>query len=166
MTRLTCMRAALPAVVVTVATTFLLSACGQGTPVASDPGPSESPTPTASPTVGTYPAFAAADYAFTLKVSCFCADAGQPIRVTVAGGKVSGAVWARTGRGHVEGDPVEKYRWITINDVIDAANDTGAAQVDVTWPEGQDWPTSVYVDQSKNMADEEVGYTVSDVTVG
>jgi hypothetical protein len=33
----------------------------------------------------------------------------------------------------------------------------------VTWPAGQDYPSQAYIDLSKRMADEEVGYTLSDV---
>ncbi|MGZ4454942.1 MAG: DUF6174 domain-containing protein [Nocardioides sp.] len=159
------------------AATLFLSACGsRDTPVATDPAPtsatasptpSPTPSPTASPTVGTYPSFAPTDYAYTLSVSCFCADMGQPIRVTVAGGRVVKAVWLGDGRGPGQraGDPAPRYRWITIDDVIDAANDTHADRVQVTWPAGQDWPSEVQVDPSRETADEEVGYSVSDVVV-
>ena len=52
---------------------------------------------------------------------------------------------------------------MTIQDVIDKGNDPKAAQVDVEWPAGQDYPTSVYVDQDKMVADEEVTWVISDV---
>ena len=159
----------LRAAALTTAALLTLSACGDesGPETAGDPTPSAStsPSPTAEPTVGSYPAFAPEDYSYTLVVMCFCADAGVDIRVTVAGGTVSDAVYARSGRGVKKGDPVEKYRWLTINDVIDAANDTEADSVQVTWPDGQDYPTSVYVDPQANAMDEEIGYEISDVVV-
>ena len=37
--------------------------------------------------------------------------------------------------------------------------------MDVTWPEGGDYPTEVYIDRDERMADEEIGYTLSDVKV-
>ena len=52
---------------------------------------------------------------------------------------------------------------VTINDVIDAANDKRADSVTVRWPDGQDYPNSVWVDQDRNMADEERGYTIRNV---
>ena len=52
---------------------------------------------------------------------------------------------------------------MTINDVIDTANDTGADTVKVRWPAGQDHPTSVWVDRDTNTIDEEIGYTIRDV---
>jgi hypothetical protein len=161
------------AVLVTALACLALTSCGDDSApgTATDPegssGTTSTPAPTAEPTVGTYPEFEPADYSYTLSVSCFCADAGAPIRVTVEHGDVTGAVYQGGGRGGVEaGDPAEEYRWLTINDVIAAANDTEAASVNVTWPDGQDYPSSVYVDQDRNMADEEVGYDVSDVSVG
>jgi hypothetical protein len=154
---------------------FSLAACGSGddNDVATDPGPASAtstptPSPTAEPTVGTYPEFGPTDYTFELTVSCFCAGAGAPIEVTVASAEVVGAVYGmdNTGRGGTKaGDPADKNYWLTINDVIDKANDTEAAHVDVEWPAGQDHPDSVYVDGAENIADDEVGYTIANVVV-
>ena len=155
-----------------------LAACGSGDDgddVATDPAPATatntpSPTtsPTAAPTVGTYPDFEPADYTFELTVSCFCMGAGAPIEVTVADAEVVGAVYGMddTGRGGAQaGDPADTFMWLTINDVIAKANDTSAAKVDVAWPAGQDYPDSVYVDGDKQIADDEVGYTIAKVHV-
>ena len=154
----------------------VIPACGteDGT-VADDPEPSTSSTsttpseePTAEPTVGTYPSFEPESYSFRLSVTCFCMGAGVPIKVTVEDGEVVKAVYAADddGRSAVQkGDPADKAFWLTINDIIDAANDTSAARVDVVWPPGQDYPTSVSVDKDEMTVDEEVGYTVSDVRV-
>ena len=54
---------------------------------------------------------------------------------------------------------------MTIQDIIDLGNDPDAAQVDVEWPAGQEYPTSVYIDKDKMTADEEVTYVISDVEV-
>lgn len=129
----------------------------------------ESPTdsPTASPTVGSYPAYAPEDYSFTLTISCFCPDAGVPIRVTVTDGKVAEAVYGEKGHGHPVGTPVRGLRAVTINGVIDELNAaTEADSVQVEWPEGQDYPSEVYIDQSERISDEEIGYTITDVQVG
>jgi hypothetical protein len=94
--------------------------------------------------------------------------AGVPIEVTVEDAEVVGAIYGAddTGRGGTkQGDPAEKNFWLTINDVIDKANDTEAARVDVEWPAGQDYPNSVYVDGDKNIADDETGYTITNVVV-
>ena len=152
-----------------------LAACGSsddGDDVATDPEPTATstptPSPTAAPTVGTYPEFEPTDYTFELTVTCFCMGAGAPVVVTVADAEVVAAVYGmgqsggRDGEIHA-GDPAEKNFWLTINDVIEKANDTESARVDVEWPAGQDYPTSIYVDQDKMVADEEVTWVISDV---
>lgn len=151
-----------------------LAACGSGDDdVATDPATdtastSSTPSPTAAPTVGTYPAFEPEDYTFELSVSCFCPGAGVPIEVTVVDAQVVGAVYGMDdgGRGGAQaGDEADQHFWLSINDVIDEANDTSAASVEVDWPAGQDYPNSVHVDHHKDVADDEVGYTVADVQV-
>ena len=161
------------AVAAASAAVIVLVGCGTDDgSVADDPAPSTaasgspSQEPTAEPTVGTYPPFEPEDYTFRLSVTCFCAGAGVPIKVTVEDGAVVNAVYLAddTGRSAVKkGETADKLYWLTINDIIEAANDTGAARVDVVWPPGQDYPTSVYVDADERAADEEVGYTVSKV---
>ena len=131
----------------------------------------EETPPPADPTVGTYPDFEAEDYAYTLQVSCFCPDAGVPIRVTVEGGEVAEAVFSDSGQGkgggHQAGDPAPEYQELSINDIITELNAaTDAENVRVDWPEGQDYPNEVSIDQSAQIADEEIGYTISDVEVG
>ncbi|HRI96992.1 MAG TPA: DUF6174 domain-containing protein, partial [Nocardioides sp.] len=70
------------------------------------------------------------------------------------------------GRGGAEpGEPADNAFRLTINDIIDRANDTEADKVTVDWPAGQDYPSSVYVDQQKNAADDEIGYTIEGVQV-
>jgi hypothetical protein len=154
---------------------LVLGACGTDDGgVAEDPAPAEatssSPTeePTTEPTVGSYPEFEPQDYSFHLVVSCFCLGAGVPIKVAVEDGAVVGATYLSDDHGRSgvkKGDPADKVFWLTINDIIGAANNTGAAQVDVDWPAGQAYPSNVYVDKDKNMVDEEVGYTISKVRV-
>jgi hypothetical protein len=87
---------------------------------------------------------------------------------TVADAEVVGAVYGMddAGRGGAHsGDPADPSFWLTINDVIDKANDTDADRVEVDWPDGQDYPTSVFVDGATNVADDEIGYTIANVVV-
>jgi hypothetical protein len=168
---------ALAATAATLALTATLSACGgdAGSEVATDPAPttatatptpSTTPSPTAVPTVGSYPAYPHPDYSYTMGMQCFCANIDQGYRITVAGGAVTDVTWATAGDGHEVGDAVgDKYLRVTIQDIIDKANDTKAAEVTVEWPAGQDYPSSVYVDQSRKIADEEIMYVISDVDV-
>ena len=150
--------------------TLALTACSDDDgDQATDPGSDTSTeeTPAAPPTVGTYPAFEAEDYAYTLQVSCFCPDAGVPIRVTVQDGEVAEAAYAEKGAAFQKGDPAPEYWELTINDIIDELNAaTDAENVQVEWPDGQDYPSSVSIDQSAQIADEEIGYALSSVDVG
>lgn len=166
----------LNAVVASSTAVFVLVACGnEDGQTAEDPAPSSataSPSstpsvePTTEPSVGTYPPYAPESYTYHLSVSCFCVGAGVPIKVTVDAGAVVKAVYLADDHGRSpvkKGDPADKSFWLTINDIIEAANNTSAARVDVDWPEGQDYPNSVYVDEDEQLIDEEVGYTLSKV---
>lgn len=150
---------------------LVLTGCGDdGNEVASDPGPAPATTeptadPTVAPTVGSYPPFEPADYTYTLVLACFCAGGGTPIDVTVRDGEVIDAVYDGDGRGAEAGTPADEFMWLTINDVIDEANDKEAASVQVDWPAGQDYPNSVYVDEDLDTVDEERGYQISNVVV-
>jgi hypothetical protein len=122
------------------------------------------PEPSSHPTGPPWPAYDVDDYTYTLRTACFCADGGVPVIVTVRDGVATDAVYAHRGRGHAAGEPAGDWMRVTINDIIDAANTRGVHLVRVRWPQGQSYPTSVYVDRDANTADEEIGYTVRDVT--
>jgi hypothetical protein len=164
---------------------LLVSACGDDEPQVADdppssasatssPTPSPTPTPTPTPAEGPYPEYPPSDYRFLLAVSCFCPDAGTPIAVTVEDDRVVDAVLAADGTGRgggKKGDRAPDYLWRSIDDIIAEANraEAGdAAEVRVRWSTGIEppYPTEVYIDQSRQMADEEVGYRISDVVNG
>ena len=86
------------------------------------------------------PGFGVDDYTYTLRTTCFCPGAGIPVVVTVRKGKAISAVYAHRGRGHAAGDDAGDWQQITIDDVIEAANNEDAYLVKVRWPEGQDYP--------------------------
>lgn len=133
---------------------------------ATDPS-SKSPTttaPTDPATVGTYPELDAANYSYLLEQLCYCPVTG-PVLVTVEDGEVASAVITKRGHGMKKGSDAPVYLQLTINDVIARANDTDAAEVVVDWPDGQDWPNSVAVDQIENAVDDEVTYVIRDVQV-
>jgi hypothetical protein len=153
-----------------LAAVALVAGCGAvGADVATNPDPEPASTsdptshPTSHPTGAPWPKYQAQDYTFMLRVSCYCPDAGIPVTVTVRDGDITDAVYARKGWGHAAGAPAPGWMRVTINDVIDAANDTHADTVTVRWPDGQDYPTSVWVDRDRHAADEEIGYTIRNV---
>jgi hypothetical protein len=142
-----------------VGSAVLTAGCGTTGDVVRDAGATPEPRPTGPP----WPAYDVGDYTYTVRTACFCADRGVPVIVTVRDGKVTDAVFAHRGSGHAAGDAAGDWMRVTINDVIDAANTTDAYQVRVHWPDGRAYPTSVWVDQDENAADEEIGYSVRHV---
>jgi Family of unknown function (DUF6174) len=142
------------------------TAADPGTPAgSSSPSPSPSPSPTPSPTLepGSYPAYPHDSYTYVLRLQCYCPSVGEPIDVTVTDGVVTSAVWGRDGQGWTKGDDVGEWGQVTLDEIIDRANDTGAYEVEVDWAPGDDHPTRVSIDQDKRMVDEEITYLVSDV---
>ena len=170
---MTSRRHALGALLLAVSLSASLAACGGDADdgqVATDTSPTSAPAeptpsgPTIAPEAGSLPDYPYADYSYSLEMRCYCANQDQQYRITVAGGEVTDVTWATEGDGHAVGDPVsDEYARVTIQDVIDKGNDPKAAQVDVEWPAGQDHPSSIYVDQDKMVADEEVTWVISDV---
>lgn len=161
------MKILLSAAATAVALTALAGCGGDDSTTAEDPAskPPSTSTPADPPEVGTYPELDATDYTYVLDQVCFCPIAG-PVKVTVEDGEVTSAVVATNqGQGILKGSDAPTYLWITINDVIAEANNTEAADVEVTWPEGQDWPSSVAVDKVERATDDEVTYVISDVQI-
>jgi hypothetical protein len=105
------------------------------------------------------------NYSYEMVRRCFCADGGVPLIITVDHGTVTDAVYARPAPGHAAGDQAsERWLRLTINDIIDRANDTSPAQVKVRWPLGQKYPSSVSIDLIKNAADDEVQFEIRHVS--
>ncbi len=117
------------------------------------------------PDVGSYPELDATDYTYLLEQQCYCPLTG-PVKVTVEDGEVTSSVILKGGHGMKKGSDAPEYLQLSINDVIARANDTTAADVVVDWPDGQDWPNKVAIDQIENAVDDEVTFVISDVNVG
>ncbi len=138
-----------------------LSGCGrENDEKAADPATSQSPaSPSASPTRETYPEFEPTDYTYRLEVICFCPMSG-PVEVTVAGGKVTSATRLEKP---AQGKQAAPFARLSINDIITKANAPGIADAEVTWPDGQDHPSQVRLDQVERATDDEVTYLIGDV---
>lgn len=131
----------------------------------STPEPSDEPIPTPEPTLepGSYPAYPADDYSYVLRLQCYCPSVNEPIAVTVTDGEVSEAVWAEKGPDHAAGDPVGEWGELTLDQIIEKANDPEMFKVLVDWEAGSPHPTKVSLDQEEMMVDEEITYLISDV---
>lgn len=123
-----------------------------GVPSATAPSSSAAPT---------YPAFTPENYTFRLEVLCYCPQVGA-VRVTVQDGKVARATAIS---GDAKGTEAPEFMRLTINDIIERANDPELDKVDVTWPAGQDYPSVVALDQLSMATDDEVTYTIKNVRV-
>jgi hypothetical protein len=93
------------------------------------------------------------DYTFHLELRCFCAQ--RQFDLTVAEGRVT----------HVE--PVTKVGDLpTIDDLYDIARDAGhdrAHSVRVRYDRHDGHPTSVSIDESRSVADDEIEYVVTNL---
>ena len=152
-----------------------LSACGSDdggraadrTPATTSPAPDETGS-TSSDSSGPSPSgtakhreFAPTDYAYRLRVLCFCPQVG-PVEITVRDGAVADAVLASGPR---KGAPAPEYARLTINDILAKAADPAVAKATVRWPAGQDHPSAVRIDRIAEAVDDEVSYTIKDVRV-
>lgn len=160
-------------------TTLLVSACGTDSApadpgsAASDPT-SQTPSPTITPTadpsvqvtyaVGDYPDYPHASYSYTLSLKCYCANIDAQYRISVVDNEVVSVTFANSGTGFTEGEEVRNDGpRLTLDALIAMANDPKNDHVSVDWPQGQDHPTSIFVDRSRTAMDEEVEYSIQDV---
>ena len=130
-------------------------ACANPTTPAAEPSPTNTGPPTdLSAARDAWVAANVGSYALQIKTRCFCAM--QDYRVVIG------------DDGSVQKGAPEDYLPQTVDDLfstIQAGYDGNAAEVRVTYNE-IGVPLDVYIDQSKSIADEETGYTVTfeDVT--
>ena len=96
-------------------------------------------------------------YRMTLHRSCFCPeDYRGPFAVTVRNGTVASVEMA--------GRSLPADRAVTVDalfDLLAEAYAEDAELVRVTYDDALGYPTELYIDRSAQMADEEIGYTVS-----
>lgn len=98
------------------------------------------------------------DYTYTIERQCFCPEQYRgPFAVQVEDGAITEATWS----GGAAGDDVEIPTVEALFQLIARSYAEGADEVRVTYDGPRGYPTSVWIDRSRGMADEEVGYTVS-----
>ncbi len=96
---------------------------------------------------------------------CFCVAGGLVARVTVTGGQVTSVSRADTG------EMLPTHAWQsfrTVEDLFDLIDDAikrDAHRIDVTYDPEQGFPTTLYIDYSDAMADEEYGFNVLRVQI-
>ncbi|PID49135.1 MAG: hypothetical protein CR991_07865 [Proteobacteria bacterium] len=100
---------------------------------------------------------------YTLQQSCFCPnDYTRPMNINEQNGRIKSAHYADTG------EAVPNYivdSLLTINERFEQLQDayeSDAEQVQVTYDAQYGFPSSVFIDQSTLVADEEMAYTIKD----
>ena len=110
------------------------------------------------------------NYDFTLERHCFCPEDWRgPVNIEVRDGTAVSVTYQSDGTVVTEGkfDNVD-----TINKLFTLLNNAFAGKgdfeqkadsVDVTYDEQMGYPVTLYIDVSQQMADEEQGYTVTNL---
>lgn len=105
------------------------------------------------------------DYAYTLRVVCYCLDeVTNPVRVTVRGDTIASLTYVQSGAAV---DSPYRSLFPDVDGLFDEirdALDQGADSVDVRYHNTLHFPTHVWIDYDRRTADEEIGYEASDLT--
>ena len=104
------------------------------------------------------------DYTFTFTRTCFCpVDLFRPAEVVVRGGVIQSATYVDDGQPV---DPGYLPSYQTIDELFETITDAlrrDAVVLDVTYDPDLHYPTHGYIDISEQIADEEQGFTASDL---
>jgi len=105
-------------------------------------------------------------YRFELDISCFCAFRSlMPLTIEVLDEQIVSMMGA-DGSVILDTDPNYAYfaEYASINNLfvkLDTAFNSGAEEVTVMYDAAYGFPTAIFIDQSKQMADEELRLNVS-----
>lgn len=99
-------------------------------------------------------------YSFTLQISCFCTEETLlPKNVKVVNNKI-------TLVNETPFDHQDHWGVMTITqffDEIENAEREGVFMLSVEYDKDKGFPTSIYIDREEMIADEEIGYTVTNL---
>ncbi|MEX8496470.1 DUF6174 domain-containing protein [Leptothrix ochracea] len=144
---------------------FLLTSCG-GSAAPAVP-PTTWPAVTDRASAGArWAALGIRSYRFTLHTTCFCLPE-EDIVITVQSGSMVSAIYALSGQAV----PASRVSTLVATSVegllalIDSAAARPAAVLNVTYHPSLGYPQSMYIDWVQNMADDEFGYTVVNLTM-
>lgn len=104
------------------------------------------------------------DYSFDYALTCFCGMLTWPIRVEVRGGEVVRATRAGTEDELSEEELAQLPTIDELFAMIAEAIEQDAAVIDATYDDELGYPVSVFIDWIKNAVDDEVSFTVTNVT--
>ncbi|MDH3269946.1 MAG: DUF6174 domain-containing protein [Gemmatimonadota bacterium] len=102
-----------------------------------------------------------AAYEYAVERLCFCALEG-PVRMLVTGSQASGHRFVDSG----DPVPVDQREWYpTVEGLFDVVADAfgrDAFEVDVTYDPDTGVPVEIFIDYEQNVADEELGFRVTE----
>lgn len=122
-------------------------------------------TPTTLPAAqARWQQLAANHYAYTVQLSCFCIDeVRRPVRIVVRDGQVESMTVVETGAA-ADAELFARYAGAAnLFGLLADAEAQGAARIDASYDAQTGLPTSVYVDYSEMIADEELALTISNI---
>jgi len=106
-------------------------------------------------------ALGATTYEYTFERLCFCPeDIRGPFRVRVENGAI-----VRTQPAVPASFPEAVATIPQAFDIIDEAVDRGACSIDVRYDAATGVPADVFIDYDQRLADEEMGFRISDVAI-
>lgn len=112
------------------------------------------------------------DYDFTLERQCFCPeDQRDPVNIEVHNWTAVSVTYISDGTLVTESkfnnvDTIDKLFTLLSNAFLGEGDFTqNADSVDKTYDENMGYPVTLYIDVSQQMADEEQGYTVTNLVV-
>ncbi len=110
------------------------------------------------------------NYDFTLNRQCFCPEDWRgPVNIQVRNGTAASVTYVSSGAPVTEGkfdnaDTIDKLFTILKNAYAGKGDfEQKAERIDVTYHAQMGYPTTFYIDVSQTIADEEVGYTVTNL---
>ena len=103
---------------------------------------------------------------YTTQQTCFCpVEFTRPINIDEQGGQIVNASYADTG----EAVPDNVRQSLSTIDQrfaqLNNAYETGAQVVNARYDADRGFPTTVFIDQSQLIADEEINYTISNLAI-
>ena len=104
------------------------------------------------------------DYRYAIRRLCFCGpEAIGPVRVTVSAGEATARVYVDGGEP-VPGSLAPLFPTVdgVFQILVDAFED-GAYRIDVVYDPETGVPLDVFIDYEENVADEELGFEVTEV---
>jgi hypothetical protein len=107
---------------------------------------------------------AIANYEYVVANNCFCGMGGVPVRIVVQNGAIQSVTVVSTGQPV---PPLIAASYHSIDGlfrVIDDAIRRDAAQIMASYSPTVGFPSAVFIDYSKNVADEEFGFEISSFT--